>query len=368
MSLSAPSIFGGAPAVIERVFNHPNYTSVTQRRFDIALIKVRPPPFEPPTFGTVKLNARSDRPADEAFVRVSGFGKSTDEPPTMSNFGSLRFADIPVYPFSKCRAAYKTVPAVGLLSGQRQLCAGYARGGCDACAGDSGGPLVQFDDDGNVVQVAVVSAAKGCALAGFPGINARVDAVLDWMRSVGAQFDTGVPVQQFRNGGILGGQDKDDGKQEARPRPSKSSTPTPLPVGAPVPPPPPPPPPLPPRPVRTPPPRASSADVGPRPPPGAGQPDAAVQPSAVPEAAAWAPGGEAEDDEELIPDASVEADDGDGEGGLQTGGDLQGSGGPRSPSDTRQAGGGVNVLALVLGVVGGAAALVAVVLVFVLRR
>lgn len=368
VSLSAPSIFGGIPARIEQVYKHPNYTSVTQRRFDIALIKVSPPPFEPPTFGTVKLNARSDHPMDEAFVRVSGFGKSTDAAPTLSNFGSLRFADIPVFPFAQCRAAYKQVDAVGPLSRERQLCAGYARGGCDACSGDSGGPLVQFDARGDVVQVAVVSAAKGCALAGFPGINARVDAVLPWMRSVGAQFDTGVARQQFRRGGINGAPPPPDAPPQ--PRPSRSATPTPLPTGAPVAV-------APVAPTRTAQPAASTglrppaATAGPGPGPGPGGGEGGT---VVASTAPWAAG--EEEDGELVPMWSAEvdgaadgegADDADGEDAVQLG-EAQGSRAPRSPSDTRQSGSGVNVLALVLGVVGGAAALVAALLVFVLRR
>lgn len=50
------------------------------------------------------------------------------------------------------------------------FCAGFPEGGKDSCQGDSGGPVV----DENRVQVGIVSWGEGCALAGKPGVYAKV--------------------------------------------------------------------------------------------------------------------------------------------------------------------------------------------------
>merc|ERR1711874_694590 len=57
------------------------------------------------------------------------------------------------------------------------ICAGEK--GKDSCQGDSGGPMV--DSAGK--QVGVVSWGIGCALAGYPGVYARVSTYADWISS-----------------------------------------------------------------------------------------------------------------------------------------------------------------------------------------
>jgi len=62
------------------------------------------------------------------------------------------------------------------------ICAGLSQGGKDSCQGDSGGPMVTLENDKYSV-IGVVSWGRGCALAGYPGVYARVTQVLDWINT-----------------------------------------------------------------------------------------------------------------------------------------------------------------------------------------
>ena len=62
------------------------------------------------------------------------------------------------------------------------LCAGKSAGGIDACQGDSGGPLTTAV--GARLLVGVVSTGKGCALADYPGLYARVSSFAGWIQQI----------------------------------------------------------------------------------------------------------------------------------------------------------------------------------------
>ena len=54
--------------------------------------------------------------------------------------------------------------------------------GKDACQGDSGGPLVcSFDN--RAVLIGIVSHGSGCGEAGKPGIYAKIDFFMKWLKS-----------------------------------------------------------------------------------------------------------------------------------------------------------------------------------------
>jgi len=64
-----------------------------------------------------------------------------------------------------------------------EFCAGKMAGGIDSCQGDSGGPLVCIDGHNQPILYGVVSWGYGCAFNGYPGIYAKVAAVVDWIES-----------------------------------------------------------------------------------------------------------------------------------------------------------------------------------------
>jgi trypsin len=72
---------------------------------------------------------------------------------------------LPVADRSDCNDANSYNGAIS----NRMLCAGKAGGGIDTCQGDSGGPLTR-----NSELVGITSWGRGCAMANFYGIYARV--------------------------------------------------------------------------------------------------------------------------------------------------------------------------------------------------
>ena len=78
-----------------------------------------------------------------------------------------------------------------------EFCAGKMTGGIDSCQGDSGGPLICLDGQNQPVLYGAVSWGSGCAWNGYPGIYAKVAAVVDWVVSEasGGTTTAGTPTQ-----------------------------------------------------------------------------------------------------------------------------------------------------------------------------
>lgn len=67
----------------------------------------------------------------------------------------------------------------------QMICAGAEVDGRDTCPGDSGGPILRRLENGQLVQVGVVSFGIGqCGVAALPGVYTRLALYTDWMRQV----------------------------------------------------------------------------------------------------------------------------------------------------------------------------------------
>merc|ERR1711962_363386 len=86
----------------------------------------------------------------------------------------LQWVAVPTVTNDQCSQSYDGITA-------SMICAGLPEGGKDSCQGDSGGPFV-CQDDGKAVLTGVVSFGIGCAWPNYPGVYARVTAVLDWVK------------------------------------------------------------------------------------------------------------------------------------------------------------------------------------------
>jgi len=88
---------------------------------------------------------------------------------------NLQWVDVPMITNEKCNSAYGGITT-------SMICAGLDEGGKDSCQGDSGGPLV-CEVDGKAHLTGVVSFGYGCAFPNWPGVYARVTAVLPWIQA-----------------------------------------------------------------------------------------------------------------------------------------------------------------------------------------
>ncbi|CAH0723565.1 unnamed protein product, partial [Brenthis ino] len=107
---------------------------------------------------------------------VAGWG-TTEEGGSVSNV--LREVSVPIISNAECReTAYKQRIT------ENMLCAGENEGGHDACQGDSGGPLNVLNTKTEKYQlVGIVSWGEGCARPDRPGVYARVNRYLTWIKS-----------------------------------------------------------------------------------------------------------------------------------------------------------------------------------------
>uniref|UniRef100_A0AAG5D7P5 trypsin n=1 Tax=Anopheles atroparvus TaxID=41427 RepID=A0AAG5D7P5_ANOAO len=162
---------GGQIRELSEAIMHPDWDDDSNDS-DIALLKLEAPlVLDGERVASIELEeADAPDPDEGTFATVTGWGA------TMNYLHSnrvLRSTEVPIVSRRNCGLAYQRTGPIT----ERMICAGFYLGGHDSCQGDSGGPLVL-----NGLQVGVVSWANGCAQKGYPGVNARVASVRDWIR------------------------------------------------------------------------------------------------------------------------------------------------------------------------------------------
>ncbi|KAL6102393.1 uncharacterized protein ACO6RY_02008 [Pungitius sinensis] len=158
---------------VSLVIIHPNYNSQTNDN-DVALLQLSSPVTFTNYIRPVCLAAEGSQFPDGTSCWVTGWGTTqSDVPLQFPQY--LQEVQVPVVSNSRCNAAYGTITS-------NMVCAGPDGGGKDSCQGDSGGPLVSKNGS-QWVQAGVVSFGRGCAIAGFPGVYARVSQYQNWIQS-----------------------------------------------------------------------------------------------------------------------------------------------------------------------------------------
>jgi len=143
---------------------HPDYNSNTMAH-DIALLQLS----SPVDYTPIELYAGGDLENPGTMTEVTGWG-TTSSGGSASNLPLV--ASVPIVSQQTCSNNYN-----GGIDAT-MICAGYASGGTDSCQGDSGGPFFNGNN-----QIGVVSWGAGCALAGKPGVYAKVSHHKDWLCS-----------------------------------------------------------------------------------------------------------------------------------------------------------------------------------------
>lgn len=203
--LGGSSYKTGVRVPIKRVFNFKQTYPGDYDR-DVALVVLARD--APPGSRLAALNHDRQLPLKGAYARVIGYGRTSfGSRNARGEEGVLRSVDVPIVKQGTCRAAFHT----DLDITADMVCAG--KKGCDACLGDSGGPLVQYDEEGQMVVVGIVSAGFLCGSGFYPGIYMRVARFLPGIRSFGVQVKTGKGMQIGKDGRRM--------KMPARGRPVK---------------------------------------------------------------------------------------------------------------------------------------------------
>ncbi|XP_026556645.1 enteropeptidase [Pseudonaja textilis] len=105
---------------------------------------------------------------------IAGWGKTTQEANSISSI--LQEAEVPLITHQKCK---ELMPEYNIT--ENMICAGYDKGGIDACKGDSGGPLM-CQENKKWFLVGVTSFGYKCALPNRPGIYVNVFKFVDWIK------------------------------------------------------------------------------------------------------------------------------------------------------------------------------------------
>lgn len=159
---------------VEEVIVHEGYEPQDGMRDDIALLKLKKPLKFSKQVQPICLPPAKHSWSEKQSYLVTGwgaFGANKDFP------DRLRQVIVPHFNNKKCG---KQPNYGGGAIHDKVICAGYDKGGKDACEGDSGGPLATLLDD-KWTLAGVVSWGVGCGGAHSPGVYTNTAMYIDWI-------------------------------------------------------------------------------------------------------------------------------------------------------------------------------------------
>ncbi|XP_039761219.1 uncharacterized protein LOC120634571 isoform X2 [Pararge aegeria] len=168
---------------VRQIVLHPRYAPRGFRN-DIALLRVEPLPLHARLRPACLPPLRAQPPAGH-HCTVVGWGQLYEHERVFPD--TLQEVELPVISTAECRRRTRLLPLYRVTDDM--FCAGYERGGRDACLGDSGGPLMCQEADRWYIY-GVTSNGYGCARANRPGVYTKVSHYIEWIDSM---MDTYTP-------------------------------------------------------------------------------------------------------------------------------------------------------------------------------
>ncbi|XP_068241561.1 uncharacterized protein [Palaemon carinicauda] len=182
---------------ITHIFIHPEYVEISFIN-DISLLRLNEPvrftdyvrPVCLPSPGSIIRNNR--------MCTLVGWGQLYESGKIFPD--TLQEVQVPLISTVECVKRTAFLPLYRITDDM--FCAGFDRGGRDACLGDSGGPLMCQEPDGTWMLVGVTSNGYGCARPHRPGVYTKVVKYLEWMNQVMelTRSDLVVPMPTRCNG------------------------------------------------------------------------------------------------------------------------------------------------------------------------
>ncbi|KAK9889389.1 hypothetical protein WA026_004663 [Henosepilachna vigintioctopunctata] len=162
---------------IQKIFIHPGYENNGFVN-DIALLRMKTSVTFSDYIRPVCLPKLEESLEDDVQCTILGWGQLSEVGRIFPD--TLQEVQLPVISTSECRKRTVFLPLYNIT--EEMFCAGYDRGGRDACLGDSGGPLICPEENGRWVIHGITSNGYGCARANRPGVYTKVSSYIKWIQ------------------------------------------------------------------------------------------------------------------------------------------------------------------------------------------
>ncbi|CAH0382228.1 unnamed protein product [Bemisia tabaci] len=178
---------------ISRIMLHPEYQAISFMN-DISLLELNEPVQTSHYIRPICLPPPASTLEDGTMCTVVGWGQLFEIDRVFPD--TLQEVQLPVISAAECRKRTLFLPLYRVTD--NMFCAGYERGGRDACLGDSGGPLMCQETDGRWSLYGVTSNGYGCARANRPGVYTKVVNYIGWIQNSMAISNNELPAPETR--------------------------------------------------------------------------------------------------------------------------------------------------------------------------
>nr|XP_023014443.1 serine protease 33-like [Leptinotarsa decemlineata] len=179
---SLPSPYEQLRPVI-KILVHPGYVDSGFIN-DISLLQLESPVVFSDYVRPVCLPPPQQGPEDGQLCTIVGWGQLFEVGRIFPD--TLQEVQVPIISTAECRKRTLFLSLYRITDDM--FCAGYERGGRDACLGDSGGPLMCPESNGRWTLQGITSNGYGCARANRPGVYTKVANYVEWITlNIGGQ-------------------------------------------------------------------------------------------------------------------------------------------------------------------------------------